>query len=737
MDDSSSDSSAQTTAPTVASVLGVKGSLRFRKHGASQKAHVVLRRVELSDNSSAGDGKGPVAYFSLFAQKRIEVKPGKEILLAVASDDGTFTDQAVIFEGDLFDSETSSEAEIETQVAEDDPLDLPSVQAVPPKMRRTWTKQFQQDIFVSSIVESAPLPLPIFPSHASVGVQAQPLVTTTSVQANIAASPLLSILPTPLASEKTPFPLVVGTPVRRTPPLEKILTSPPGDISIPEDDRLGSLSPMSLGSEWSSPPQSPLLDRPADSPGYVSPLTTEPSNRSIDNPMAASQTLPGKEQAIGSSKDPISQQAEAFSASSTPDDMDLQSPSSSLSSDIPGFITGSSARAEPLTNVVQETSKQNSLELPLSNHQPEAPSLPSMTVDSKPAVAPNPPPVAAPRKPVIQNPFVSGGFMTEFVGSPGSLTVQKMQSGHATSEPSAAAAAQPMAVSPSSVGPAETKLSPGPLCVGISAPSQSASESLPKSDAVPPSGYKANSPVPSKALIAPPMLASTSTLSQSRSQPAPRTLPPRPTDTVIASSFPQKPANGDASYSRVSSSSDHRLSFSSTGSISNPLNIRPSHPVHPYRGEKPSTIATPLQQPATKKRVIVGSGWPHTRQANGHAFAAGPPASPQAVKAPARSPDVPLSRRSPTPDSIRSSKTPPGLSNFVPYLSPSPPGLLHSSSQNLSAPKAATSSEAGSSNTSSTIPLKVYHPSPSPAISVKHGQYTPVSRDSWLYALVS
>ncbi|KAH7914067.1 hypothetical protein BJ138DRAFT_490052 [Hygrophoropsis aurantiaca] len=145
MDDSSSVSSAQSTAQTVASVLGIKGSLRFRKHGASQKAHVLLRRVELSDTSNSDDGKSSCAYFSLFAKKRIEVKPGKEILLAVASDDGNFTDQAVIFEGDLFHSETSSEAEVETQVAEEDTsLDLPSVQAVPPKMRRTWTKQFQQ-----------------------------------------------------------------------------------------------------------------------------------------------------------------------------------------------------------------------------------------------------------------------------------------------------------------------------------------------------------------------------------------------------------------------------------------------------------------------------------------------------------------------------------------------------------------------------------------------------------------
>ncbi|KAF9228803.1 hypothetical protein BS17DRAFT_679424, partial [Gyrodon lividus] len=61
--------------PTVASVLGIKGPLRFRRHGASQKAHVVLRRVEVSGDSTYSGGKSSIVYFSLFAQKRIEVKP--------------------------------------------------------------------------------------------------------------------------------------------------------------------------------------------------------------------------------------------------------------------------------------------------------------------------------------------------------------------------------------------------------------------------------------------------------------------------------------------------------------------------------------------------------------------------------------------------------------------------------------------------------------------------------------
>ncbi|KAG1899960.1 uncharacterized protein F5891DRAFT_335164 [Suillus fuscotomentosus] len=141
MVDSASDSLGPISSATVSSVLGIKGSLRFRRHGASQKAHVVLRRVELSEESVHDSGKRPVAYFSLFAQKRIEVKPGKEILLAVASEDGSFTDQAVIFEGDLVASDTQPDAEQETQ---DDVEHVVEVPFVPPKMRRTWNKAYEQ-----------------------------------------------------------------------------------------------------------------------------------------------------------------------------------------------------------------------------------------------------------------------------------------------------------------------------------------------------------------------------------------------------------------------------------------------------------------------------------------------------------------------------------------------------------------------------------------------------------------
>ena len=146
MDDSSlSDADGPFASPTLGAILGVKASLRLRPHGSTQKAHVVLRRVEYSDDDGDDEEPRSVAYFSLFAQKRIEVKPGKEILLAIASPDGTFKDQAVILEGDLLDSGESSEEEEDVGgIIEDDVFDWKLVgRTIPPKIRRVWTKQYE------------------------------------------------------------------------------------------------------------------------------------------------------------------------------------------------------------------------------------------------------------------------------------------------------------------------------------------------------------------------------------------------------------------------------------------------------------------------------------------------------------------------------------------------------------------------------------------------------------------
>ena len=147
MDESSvPDADTPFITPSVSSILGVKGPLRFRPHGSNQKAHVILRRVTLSDNSSDRGDLSTVVRFSLFAQKRIEVKPGKEILLTVASDDGKFGDLPIVFEGDQASPQTTSEEDSSTQFADEErqgPFNSRVSQAMPPKMRRAWTKKLE------------------------------------------------------------------------------------------------------------------------------------------------------------------------------------------------------------------------------------------------------------------------------------------------------------------------------------------------------------------------------------------------------------------------------------------------------------------------------------------------------------------------------------------------------------------------------------------------------------------
>jgi hypothetical protein len=153
MDNTQSDSLSLSFLAT--SVLGIKNPLRLRPHGSTQKPHIILRRVTVSENSS-GDGEvtSNLVRFSLFAAKRIEVKPGKEILLTVASPDGYFEDQPVVFEADIAAPEEISDEKSDTQVVEEEDIYLPPAgEAIPPKMRRAWTKKVEE---VSSVPRAYP-----------------------------------------------------------------------------------------------------------------------------------------------------------------------------------------------------------------------------------------------------------------------------------------------------------------------------------------------------------------------------------------------------------------------------------------------------------------------------------------------------------------------------------------------------------------------------------------------------
>ncbi|KIK94626.1 hypothetical protein PAXRUDRAFT_827796 [Paxillus rubicundulus Ve08.2h10] len=680
MDDSSSDLSAPIASPTAASVLGIKGPLRFRRHGASQKAHVVLRRVEVSEDSAYSGGKNSVAYFSLFAQKRIEVKPGKEILLSVASDDGTFTDQAVIFEGDLlsfFDSNSDEEQEVEKQIAQEDSVpDSPTTHVIPPRMRRSWSKHYPQVSSGEDIFVSPP------PTHVSVGIQAQPSWSMSSVQAVPPASPLREKL-LPLTHEPTEEPPTSDKKTMHVPQPPREPTWPPVDLRTMDDDRSRSLSPMSIGSPPSTPPLSPATER--DAALIEVPVTpTKPATGILSDTLSITSSvhqvpLEKQEAPWTHIKDASSRMPQISPVSSETVDMDLQSSPSSKSSasddDIPGFITGAASRCvrPPSPLVLSAAPVKSGVVAPTPVPLPAPPPPPpSRTIVATPPAStlairgtpfnagpwgeqPLPPsliatPPAPPSKrPPIRNPFVSGGFVTEFVGQKPSIATKKDPTDHLT---------------PDNLFP---PIEPPPLKPEpVVAP-------LPSSSRAPPTGPQALRVIVPEDRASPISRQSPASIqSQLRHQPDLSSVAPRPPETTVSYPNIPSPTHAKPGYQPITSANDTRLTYTSEGSISNPLNIRPSRFPPPTGPRAGARGASPPHGP--RKRVVVGNGWPHNRQTNGHSAATPTTASPPPANA------APAHTRPITPDSTRSSTTPPGLSSIVPYSSPSPPGFLHSSS---------------------------------------------------------
>ena len=133
-----------STEPTVTSFLGLTGPLRFSPHGSTQKAHVILRQVNPEPLEDPPEELDPsMIYFSLFAQKRIEVKPGKEILLAVAAPDGRIIDSPVILAAKVANGTAPSEG---LNLSLEDRMSIVASTRetlVPPRMRKTWSKRFE------------------------------------------------------------------------------------------------------------------------------------------------------------------------------------------------------------------------------------------------------------------------------------------------------------------------------------------------------------------------------------------------------------------------------------------------------------------------------------------------------------------------------------------------------------------------------------------------------------------
>ena len=153
MDDSSAtDVDRNTSNALFTSVLGLKGPLRIAPHGSEHKPHIILKRVDPPTNVESNGELNRVARFSFFAHKRFEVKPGKEIMFAVASADGSegpFKEIALVLEADL-DATLDTTNEEEGNHSTGKKVDTNGLQGLPPKMRKSYTKEKTYSSYISS-----------------------------------------------------------------------------------------------------------------------------------------------------------------------------------------------------------------------------------------------------------------------------------------------------------------------------------------------------------------------------------------------------------------------------------------------------------------------------------------------------------------------------------------------------------------------------------------------------------
>ena len=144
--------------PSLSSSLGVKGDLRVRPYGNVKHAHLILRKVDEEDYVDSTGIQRRRAIFSFFAQKLINVKPGKELYLYLQPANGAVKEVPIAFEADLTESnevQPSLKEENGLSVARDIKKESKELevreQAVPPKMRKAWLKKQESNPSIQGI----------------------------------------------------------------------------------------------------------------------------------------------------------------------------------------------------------------------------------------------------------------------------------------------------------------------------------------------------------------------------------------------------------------------------------------------------------------------------------------------------------------------------------------------------------------------------------------------------------
>ncbi|KAF7971452.1 hypothetical protein HWV62_21022 [Athelia sp. TMB] len=453
MEDSDGDSEGTVGSLTVASMLGIRGSLRFRAHGSSQKAHVILRRVEVTDDSTDDEKSNTVVYFSLFAQKRIEVKPGKEILLCLPATNGHFGDQAVVFEGDLpGPGESAEDTGYSAMDVGKEHVVPPIRDILPPKMRRTWTKRVPDS---NSAEEGCPI-IPLDselstmasippPTYSSIAVQVEPGVippeTPPCVQTYTSIPIQTQEITRDITSTHVQTDIVDILPEHKTSVMEGAGLNFSNEWQIA---RVRSLSPidMELDSQCSTP-RSPT-HKASVAAAYILPSTASSiasslpaSPPDLTSPLVRSPTYTPSVPIL---ELPCDREVPEFSmkddTSIIPDLHILSHPTPSVTS--PPEVHGLPApkpHGWPPRPATDPTILPQHISLPNGVKQPpngpralsgmngvalQARPLPNGTSGSNVPAAEqlmaSTPFIPAKRKQAIPNPFISAGFMTEFVG---------------------------------------------------------------------------------------------------------------------------------------------------------------------------------------------------------------------------------------------------------------------------------------------------------------------------------
>ncbi|KAF7305197.1 hypothetical protein MKEN_01234900 [Mycena kentingensis (nom. inval.)] len=244
---------------SLSSLLGLRDGLRLRHDDTPQRAHLVLRRVVDSDDSSDdGDNPAAVVSFRLFAAKNLNLKMGRELLVTVETEDDVWKDRLVMFEGTLDASEDGSDQEGTTQV-EEEPLVLEEEEeeiphaSMPPKFRRReWVKKDD-----ANRMENARRAV----AQASIGVQTSAPTyhdihtQTTISQSSVARSP---------------------SPTAR-PSLSIAIPSPPTVSEDVEDMQISPIDESENTKSPASPPPPPSVPRaPSPNLSRPPPLTAPP-----------------------------------------------------------------------------------------------------------------------------------------------------------------------------------------------------------------------------------------------------------------------------------------------------------------------------------------------------------------------------------------------------------------------------------------------------------------------------